>query len=176
MHRALLLNANWTPLHFVSDIDAITLFYKGTAEVITGIDGTPAVWDEVFRSPTTSIAVPATMRLIRSINKRWKTPRFRKKVLFNRDDWRCQYCGADLTWSSIEVEHVMPVSRGGSTSWTNCVAACRPCNKRKRNMTPEEAGMPLAKKPAVPSSLHFWDSARSFDWHPSWDAFLPRGR
>ena len=174
MRRALLLNADYTPLHFISDIDAVTLFYKGTAEVMVGLDGKPAVWDDVFRSPSTSIRVPATMRLLKRINKRWKPPRFRKKVLFNRDGWRCQYCGTKLGWSNIEVEHVMPSSRGGPTSWLNCVAACKPCNKRKRNQTPEEAGMPLLVRPTVPTALHFWDAMRSNDWHESWDAFIAR--
>lgn len=174
MTRALLLNADWTPLHFVSDIDAITLFYKGAAEVVAGTDGAPAVWPEFFRSPSTSIQVPATMRLLRRVNKRWKAPRFRKKVLFNRDNWQCQYCSTKLKWNNIEIEHVMPKSRGGKTSWLNCVAACKPCNKRKRDQTPEEAGMPLLRRPTVPTPLHFWDSARSADWHDSWESFIPR--
>lgn len=174
MSRALLLNADWTPLHFISDIDAIVLFYKGAAEVVTGIDGRPAVWNEKFCSPSTSIDVPATMRLLHRVNKRQKPPRFRKKVLFNRDDWKCQYCNVRLGWHNIEVEHVLPRSRGGPTTWLNCVAACKPCNKRKRDQTPEEAGMPLLRRPVTPSSLHFWDSARSSEWHESWDAFIPR--
>lgn len=174
MSRALLLNADWTPLHFVSDIDAITLFYKGTAEVVTGVDGKPSVWDECFRSPSTTIQVPATMRLLRRVHKHWKAPRFRKKVLFNRDGWRCQYCDVKLGWHNIEIEHVLPRSRKGPTSWLNCVASCKPCNKHKRDRTPEEAGMKLLRRPTIPSALHFWDSARSADWHDSWDAFIPR--
>lgn len=155
-------------------MDAVTLFYKGAAEVINGIEGTPAVWNEFFRSPSTSIQVPATMRLKKYVNKRWKAPRFRKKVLFNRDNWKCQYCGVKLCWSNIEVEHVMPSSRGGATSWFNCVAACKPCNKRKRDQTPDEAGMPLLKRPVAPTALHFWDAMKSDSWHASWDSFIPK--
>jgi 5-methylcytosine-specific restriction endonuclease McrA len=174
MNRALLLNADFTPLHFISDFDAIILFYKGRAEVVEGLDGKKSEWDATFDSPTTSIRVPATMRLVKRIHKRWKPPRFRKKVLFNRDNWECQFCNAKLNWETITIDHVMPSSRGGQTTWLNCVAACKPCNKRKANRTPEEAGMNLKVRPAIPNSLHFWDALKSNTWHPDWDMYIPR--
>lgn len=173
MHRALLLNSDYTPLHFISDFDAITLFYKGRAEVISGMSGEPSEWDATFNSPSTSIRVPATMRLLKRVHKKWKPPRFRKKVLFNRDSWKCQFCAELLNWSNITIDHVMPSSRGGPTSWQNCVTACKPCNKRKANRTPDEAGMRLLQKPVMPSSLHFWDAMKSNVWHPDWATFIP---
>jgi 5-methylcytosine-specific restriction endonuclease McrA len=173
--RALLLNSDYSPLHFVSDTDAIILFYKGRAEVVpSSTTGLPSEWDEVFNSPSTSIRVPATMRLLRRVNKKWKPPRFRKKVLFNRDGWKCQYCGTKLNWQTIEIEHILPSSRGGQTTWLNCVSACKSCNKRKANKTPEEAGMRLLKKPANPSSLHFWDALKTDCWCSDWDDYIPR--
>lgn len=174
MKRALLLNSDWTPLHFLSDIDAIILFYKGRAEVVSSSDGKPSVWSETFNSPSTVIHVPATMRLLKRVTRKWKPPRFRKKVLFNRDDWKCQYCSKKLMWETITIDHVLPSSRGGQTSWTNCVAACKLCNKNKANKTPEEAQMKLLKKPVFPSSLHFWDAMKSSVWHPDWENFLPK--
>lgn len=174
MKRALLLNTDFSPLHFISDFDAITLFYKGRAEVIDGMDGKKSEWDETFNSPSTSIRVPATMRLLKRVHKKWKPPRFRKKVLFNRDNWQCQFCGTKLNWENITIDHVMPSSRGGQTSWMNCVAACKPCNKRKANKTPEEAGMRMLQRPAMPSALHFWDALKSSVWHRDWDMFIPR--
>lgn len=187
MARALLLNADWTPLHFISDWRAVRLLMpdvhgKIRAEVIHDFQtGEPAFWDEAFTSPGVtptaplkSIPIPATIRLKKFVHKRWKAPRFRKKVLFNRDGWKCQYCNVKLHWHNIEIEHVLPSSRGGGTTWLNCVSACKPCNKRKANHTPEEAGMPLLKKPAVPTPLHFWDALKSDSWHPSWDTFIPR--
>jgi 5-methylcytosine-specific restriction endonuclease McrA len=172
MKRALLLNSDYTPLHFLTDHDAITLFYKGRAEIISGMNGKPSVWDETFSSPSTTIHVPATMRLIKRVNKKWKQPRFRKKVLFNRDGWKCQYCGTKLNGETSTIEHVMPSSRGGPLSWQNCVTACKPCNKRKANKTPEEAGMRLAQKPVTPLAIHFWDAMKSNVWHPDWDIYL----
>lgn len=175
MKRALLLNADYTPLHFISDMDAITLFYKGRAEVIIGASGVPSEWDEAFNSPSTTIKIPATMRLLKRINKKWKQPRFRKKVLFNRDGWMCQYCKTKLKWDSVTIDHVWPSSRGGQTNWTNCVASCKPCNRRKADRTPEEAGMKLQQKPVTPTSLHFWDAMKSDVWHEDWQMFLPNG-
>jgi 5-methylcytosine-specific restriction endonuclease McrA len=78
-----------------------------------------------------------------------------------------------LNWGTITVDHVMPECRGGPTTWLNCVAACKACNNRKDQCTPEEAGMKLLKKPSHPTALHFWDAARSDSWHVDWDALLP---
>lgn len=172
MKRALLLNSDYTPLHFISDIDAIILFYKGRAEVISGANGSPSLWEDVFKSPSTSIQVPATMRLIRRVNKKWKAPRFHKKVLFNRDNWRCQYCNVSLCKETITIDHLLPSSRGGTTTWFNCVAACKLCNKKKGNKTPEEANMVLLSVPTSPNSLHFWNAYKSSVWHPDWDLWL----
>lgn len=176
MKRALLLNADYTPLHFMSDTDAIILLYKGRAEVVIDFEtGLPSVWeDDAFTTSEASWPNPATLRLKRHVNKRWRPPRFRRRVLFNRDDWRCQYCGTRVRSDTVEIEHVLPRSRGGDTSWTNCVTSCHSCNKRKDDRTPDEAGMPLLKKPANPSSLHFWDATRSDCWHPTWDVWLRR--
>jgi 5-methylcytosine-specific restriction endonuclease McrA len=62
----------------------------------------------------------------------------------------CQYCGTGLPGSKLQVEHVLPRSKGGATTWENCVAACDDCNSRKADRTPREAGMKLRKKPTVP--------------------------
>lgn len=181
MTRALLLNADWSPLHFISDSRAIVLVYKGRAEVINvSEDGQPSLWmTQQFTSagPVLGAApiehdVPATIRLLNQVKKKWKAPRFRKKVLFNRDGWKCQYCARQLSWDSTTIDHVHPSSRGGPTTWLNCVTACHPCNKRKANKTPDEAGMKLMKAPTLPTSLHFWDAMKSNVTHPDWDIFL----
>ena len=71
--------------------------------------------------------------------------------LFRRDRHTCAYCGRQLHSSQLEREHILPYSRGGRDLWTNVVSACRPCNQRKADKTPEEAGMPLLYVPYVPS-------------------------
>ena len=74
-----------------------------------------------------------------------------KHRLFLRDRHLCGYCGNTLPDTELTVEHILPVSRGGRLSWTNVVTACRSCNTRKGNRTPEQAGMPLLYVPYVPS-------------------------
>ena len=61
--------------------------------------------------------------------------------MFSRDDYRCQYCGNHAD----SIDHVVPRSRGGRDVWDNLAAACRPCNSRKRDRTPDEAGMRLLR-------------------------------
>lgn len=181
MTRALLLNADWGPLHFISDVRALVLVIKGRAEIVSVNDeGTPSLWADqswtsagpVLNANPIKHELPATIRLLNQVHKKWKAPRFRKKVLFNRDNWRCQYCSKKLHWESITIDHVMPSSRGGKTEWTNCVACCKSCNRRKDDRTPEEAGMFLMKRPTVPNSMHFWDAMRSSANHPDWRVFI----
>jgi 5-methylcytosine-specific restriction endonuclease McrA len=174
MNRALLLNADYSPLHFTPDIEAFIMVYKDIAEIVE-LNGKPSVWeDDSLTSPGRTWPCPATIRLLTRVNKRWKPPRFRKKVLFNRDNWMCQYCRAPLNWTNITIDHVIPRYYNGQTSWKNCVASCKPCNRRKANRTPAEANMPLIKVPTDPSSFHFWDPTNSTKWHEDWEIFLPR--
>ena len=71
-----------------------------------------------------------------------------------RDGYRCMYCGAKKRdGSELELEHIIPRSRGGKNTWDNLVAACAPCNRRKNDRTPEEAGMQLIHRP-LPATVH----------------------
>lgn len=173
MKRVLLLNATWEPLHFISEMRAIALLVKGRAELINVNGNSLSLWDEFWRSPTTAIQVPATLRLLTRITKKWKPPRFRKKVLFNRDNWECQYCKSGLNYMTITIDHILPSSRGGGTSWHNCVSACKTCNRKKGCKTPDEAGMRLLSSPKEPETFHFWDTVRTSIWHNDWDSFFP---
>lgn len=110
----------------------------------------------VFRSARRQMVCPAVIRLVRYIH----VPRkFRRQVtntfLFARDHYRCVYCGrhrAELrTREFLTRDHVLPISRGGDNSWENVVTACSPCNNRKGNRLPVEAGMALARPPREPN-------------------------
>ena len=74
-----------------------------------------------------------------------------RAMLFTRDRHICAYCGGRFGPSQLEIEHVTPRSLGGTTIWQNLVSACRACNQRKGNRTPEQAGMPLLFVPYVPN-------------------------
>lgn len=173
IRRALLLNSDWTPLNFVSSVRALTLLFNGKAEMITVGDG-PSIWPEGLTTPSTTYDAPATIRLVNRISKNWATPRFRKRVLFNRDGWKCQYCGTLLDRRSITIDHIVPRARGGETCWKNCVVSCKRCNTAKGSKTPNESGMKLLKQPSDPSVHHFWETSESNRklWHPDWYVFF----
>jgi 5-methylcytosine-specific restriction endonuclease McrA len=73
---------------------------------------------------------------------------FNRRNLFKRDHSTCQYCGVQPGTAELTIDHILPRSQGGTSSWENCVLACVPCNARKANRTPVQAGMKL-RKPAV---------------------------
>ena len=171
MKKVLLLNSDWSPLNFVSGVRALNLLFKGRAEVIT-LGEKPSLWDDTLTTTSRSYEVPATVRLVERVNRKYTTaPRFRKWALFNRDGWQCQYCGVKLDGSSITIDHVTPRSRGGPTSWRNCVASCKRCNLKKGSRSLAETGMQLRKNPTEPKMVHFWDMGRH-TWHPDWFFFF----
>jgi len=145
MRSALVLNASYEPLSVVPARRAACLVLADKADILAD-DGTP------IRSPTIVIASPLVIRLRYMV----KVPFHRRTALsrravFARDDHRCQYCGG----TADSIDHVMPRSRGGPHSWENVAAACRPCNLAKRDRTPEEAGMRLARPCHAPRT-HSW--------------------
>jgi 5-methylcytosine-specific restriction endonuclease McrA len=92
-----------------------------------------------------------------------------RRAIFARDDHRCQYCGD----RADSIDHVMPRSRGGQHTWENVAAACRPCNLVKRDRTPEEAGMRLAKPCRAPRSSA-WVVVSVSGVPDTWRQYLPR--
>jgi len=140
MRSALVLNATYEPLSVVPARRAACLVLAEKADVIHD-DGT------VLRSARLALPAPTVIRLRYVV----KVPYHRRTALsrravFARDDHRCQYCGAQAD----SIDHVLPRSRGGGHVWENVAAACRACNLRKRDRTPDEAGMRLASLPRAP--------------------------
>lgn len=88
-------------------------------------------------------------------------PALARHKLLRRDRHTCAYCGQRFAEQDLQCEHILPASRGGPWNWMNLVCACGPCNGRKADRTPEEAGMPLLYLPYVPSR---------------WEDFLLEGR
>jgi 5-methylcytosine-specific restriction endonuclease McrA len=135
-------NADETLLHRVSVKHAVKMIWRGIATPVT-----------VHESETFGpYQLPLVVRLVRYVEQKWLYSKTRatysREGVLRRDRHRCAYCG-QLTATTMD--HVMPRSRGGATSWTNAVAACEPCNTRKGNRTPDEAGMPLHWDPYVPT-------------------------
>lgn len=149
----LALNASFEPLTIVSPRRAIRLVLEGKAELLE-VDGT-----RVFRSQRASLPAPQVIRLVRFVHV---PRRFRRQVtntfLFARDNYACQYCGRhrlELRGRAfLTRDHIRPTSRGGDNTWENVVTSCSPCNNRKGNRLPREAGMRLLSEPKQPNYVH----------------------
>ena len=97
---------------------------------------------------------------------------FSRQGLFRRDEYSCQYCGVQPGPSQLTIDHVVPRSRGGPTSWTNCVVACRRCNAAKGDREIHAAGLRLRTQPRIPN----WTPGLQFRTQhclESWQKFLP---
>lgn len=145
----LVLNASYEALHEVTADRAVTLLLSGAAE--------PMFAREPYfpiRSARVEIALPEAIRLLRYVHVAHRPPAHDESPataagVLRRDDRRCGYCGD----RAHTVDHIRPRSRGGPNTWANLVACCAPCNTRKADRTPEEAGMRLLWQPRVPDPL-----------------------
>ena len=166
--RVLILNASFEPLHVCSVKRAVNLLLQ---EVVERVEDSP----HVLRTPRTLFQVPSVVRLRRYLRRpQRQRVAFNRRNVFRRDDQRCQYCG--LHAHDLTLDHVVPRSRGGPTSWENVVACCRACNARKRDRTPEEARMRLLRTPRTPAFLFTAAYGILPDVDPAWEPYLPRRR
>ncbi|PYT06383.1 MAG: HNH endonuclease, partial [Acidobacteria bacterium] len=106
---------------------------------------------ETIRSTRLSIVPPEVILLKAYQGFGERSVVFSRKNIFKRDRHTCQYCGAQPGPESLTIEHIVPRSKGGVSSWENCVLACVACNKRKADRTPEQAGLKLRTVPRKPS-------------------------
>ena len=141
--HTLVLSVGYEPIHVVSWRRAFSMVYTDRAMIVEE-------YDHVLRSPSTSIKAPSVIRLVHSVKRYRPKVRKSKRAIFERDDFRCQYCAKRLPVEELTVDHVVPKSKGGSADWSNSVTACRSCNNKKGNRTPKEAGMHLIQSPGVP--------------------------
>jgi 5-methylcytosine-specific restriction endonuclease McrA len=147
MSRVLLLNSAFVPHKVIAWEHAITMIYTNKVEVVETTD------EVIYRREDTVIRMPSVVRLLKPITGLKRAIKFSRINVFTRDNFRCCYCGSPKRMGELNYDHVVPRHLGGKTVWDNIVAACYPCNARKANRTPEQAGMRLLKKPYKPKSL-----------------------
>lgn len=145
--QVLLLNASYEILRVVDWKKAVSLFISGKAA------SPHKNTDEyVITSTRGTFSLPKVLALVRYVNTPYKDSLPTKRNIMVRDKWMCQYCGTTTKdHTKLTIDHVMPKSRGGDSSWTNLVTACEKCNCKKGNKTPKECNMPLKNKPYKPS-------------------------
>ncbi|MBA3027830.1 MAG: HNH endonuclease [Desulfobacteraceae bacterium] len=144
MSHCVLLNADYSFLNFIDWKRAMRLIAKEKVKILSYSE------QRVCSGEGNIFKIPSVMRLVKLVKTLYqlKSP-FNKKNVLVRDGFLCAYCGN--TKPFLTVDHVIPKSKGGKTSFENCVACCRPCNNEKGNRTPKEAGLKLKVKTYHPS-------------------------
>ena len=136
--RVLVLNQDNSPLMVCSVERAFILVFLKKSELVRPANG------HRLHSVTQSFPMPSVIRLNRYVNAPYKGVNLTRQNIFKRDNFECQYCG---TRRDLTVDHVVPRAKGGGDTWMNLVAACKRCNAKKGDYTPEEASMALRKNP-----------------------------
>jgi 5-methylcytosine-specific restriction endonuclease McrA len=158
----LVLNASYEPINICAVRRALVLLIKGIATLEEA--------DEIMIYP--DMQLPLVIRLIayRRVPKHQQT--LSRKNILIRDNHTCQYCGEKDSAGNLTLDHVQPRSRDGIDSWENLVTACKPCNHLKANKTPEEAKMPLLRKPRAATFYTHRNARCAGGAQKRWDKYL----
>ena len=170
MSDTLVMNRNFYAIHIVNWQRAISLLYQGHAEAVDeelqmySFDDWKELSAEMqehpsgfVHTPTFRIAIPEVIRLTRYDRLPRAEVKFTRRNIYEHYHYKCCYCGRQHKTSELNLDHVIPKSRGGPTDWTNIVTACLPCNTKKTDKTPREAGMKLLFQPTKP----VWKGSKS---------------
>ncbi|HEX4803666.1 MAG TPA: HNH endonuclease [Myxococcaceae bacterium] len=177
----LVLNRIYQPVHVTSVKRAFSLLYQGIAKAIDDQYKLYEFsdWAELSAAEHDSVG---------TINRRIRIPRvlvlsayehlpkgrvrFSRLNIYARDGDTCQYCGHKLARNELNLDHVIPRSQGGKTSWENVVCSCVPCNLRKGGRTPDQAHMTLLKRPLRPRWTPFFRGSARRVTYREWLPFL----
>ena len=148
MTHCVLLNADYSFLNLVDWKRAMRLIAKDKVKVLV-------YSDKIIRGGHVHVfKLPSVMKLVKLVKTLYKVKiPFNKKNVIARDNSKCAYCGSYK--KSLTIDHIIPKSRGGTSTFENCVASCRTCNAGKRNLTPKEAQMSLTVIPYHPTISEF---------------------
>lgn len=192
----LVLNRYYMAVHVISVRRAFVLLYRELAEVVHIENGQYATYDfsawceisqftmleagfadrdqhDWVRTVKFQIQVPRVVRLLGYDRVPRSTLRFNRRTLFARDEHCCQYCGQTRPISQLSIDHVLPRSRGGKTTWENVVCSCVTCNTKKGSRTPQEARMNLIRPPHKPRHNPLLTSKMANPKYEIWRSFLP---
>ena len=177
----LLLNRHFYPVSITTARRAVVLLFGGAALALDE-DGETHDFDRWRDLPVRrdddgiplvhgSLRVPRVLHLLRYDRAPRIVVRLTRRNLMLRDDHQCQYCGRKPHHRDLNLDHVLPRSRGGGESWENLVVSCRQCNLRKGRRTPDEAGMRLLRSPikprwSTPTQILLGEREPLSEWHP----------
>lgn len=164
--RVMVLNRMWVAVNVCSLQRAIKMLWGENGVKARVIDPTnefqtytwedwsrlrPKEGEDIIRGVSDEYRVPEVI-LLTDYDKmpHQRGVKFSRRMIYKRDNYQCQYCGKHVEMDEVSIDHVVPRSHGGPTTWENCVLACVKCNARKNNRTPKQAGMKLLKEPVKP--------------------------
>ena len=168
--RVLVLNLDHYPIDVVTVQKAMVLLLMEKAQLLASYELLE------IRTVSRSFAYPSVIRLAHYKHIPYKGVLLNRANLFRRDRGQCQYCGSA---KQLTIDHVIPRSKGGKTSWTNLVTACNRCNVFKGDKTLEQVGMLLRTEPFVPSLSYFLASyaeRQALEWLPYLDTAMLESR
>ena len=180
--RVLVLNKNWQAINTSTAGHAISLMFAGQAKGILIENGhiSSLEWSEwkniklldtdvTINTVTSRIKIPNIIVLCFYDKIPKQAVKLTQNNLWERDKFTCQYTGVKVNKSTGNIDHIVPKSLGGKTTWENCVIACREINDKKSDRTPEQAGLVLIKKPTkprtMPVSFFIKNKERNSDWN-----------
>ncbi len=178
----LVLNRSFLPVHITTVRRACCLLYCGTAQAVNERYETfdfESWTEQEPGEPENSIGivngllpVPRVILLTAFDRMPRRQVRFNRSNVFARDRNSCQYCGRRSTRSRLNLDHVIPRSHGGRSTWENVVCSCIECNRRKGGRTPDQAGMRLIRRPARPRWISLAGLLGGREGHPEWRPYL----
>jgi 5-methylcytosine-specific restriction endonuclease McrA len=180
--KVLVLNRSYLPVHVTSVKRAFALLYQGVARAVDeqyrtfDFDSWRDLAIEMHHERVGVVGgfvrVPRVLLLIAYERVPKRHVRFSRFNIYARDNNTCQYCGRRLPRTELNLDHVIPRSRGGMSTWENVVCSCHSCNRRKGGRTPEEANMLLISKPKRPQWTPFSTEMFSLRRYQEWMPFL----
>lgn len=146
MRNVLVLNSTYQPLNVTTLKRALKMLYLHKAEM---------VWSNgcVIKTSRETLSMPSIVRLMKYVAIPQRQIPLSRRYILLRDCYTCQYCGKQES-KHMTIDHVIPKSRGGKSTWENLVCACRQCNNKKNNRPPKEANMTLLRPPTKPNFRH----------------------
>ena len=185
----LVLNKHWQAIDSKTPIDAFSMMAAGNAtalDIHDGGDMRPVTWEDWLELEVRegdnrigtvhgAVRVPSVLVLARFDKVPKRRPKFCAKAIWERDGGVCQYTGRKLKPNEGNIDHIVPISRGGASTWENCVLADRKINSRKGSKLPEEAGLKLLRRPFVPRELPVTHLIKNHHKVRDWEVFLTGG-
>lgn len=179
----LVLNRSFFPVHITNVKRAFCLLYRGVAKAVDEEYQTFDFqsWSELSEAVQEEemvgmvgrmILIPRVILLTAYDRFPKREVRFSRLNILIRDNYTCQYCGEQLKKNQLNLDHVIPRSRGGKTTWDNVVASCHDCNRTKGGQLPEETGIHLIRKPFRPKTFPFSMLLSKPNIHHAWKPFL----